>query len=120
MHEFFVVQNILKSVEEILKDYPGKRVDRMVLLIGKFSGIEVELLKEALSFFKKGTPLEKAEIVFEMEELKIRCRDCGKESIKEKLEMICPFCGGLNTEIISGDKMLLKRLELIDEESSEN
>jgi len=114
MHEYFVVQNILRTVEEFLKDYPGKRVTKAVFLIGKFSGIEPELLKTALDFFKKGSPLEDAEIVFEFEDLKIRCLDCGKTTVKEKWNLVCPFCGSFNTEVISGEEMFLKTLELED------
>ncbi len=112
MHEYFVVQNILRTVEDILKDYPGKRVAKVVLLIGKFSGVEPELLKSALEFFKKGSPLENAEIIFEFEDLKIECLDCGKTAVKEKWDMICPFCGSFNTKVVSGEDMFLKTLEL--------
>ncbi len=112
MHEFYVVQNIIKSVEECLQNYPGKRVAKVVLLIGKFSGVEPELLKTALDFFKKGSVLEEAEVVLEIEELKLRCLECGEEFIKEKWDLTCPKCGSLRTEVISGDQMLLKSLEL--------
>ena len=112
MHEFFIVQNILRTVEDLLKEYPGKKVTKAVFLIGKFSGVEPELLKTALDFFKKGSPLEDAEIVLELEDLKIKCLDCGKEAIKEKWDMICPFCGSFNTKVVSGEEMFLKTLEL--------
>jgi len=112
MHEYFIVQNILKTVEDVLRDYPGKKVTKAVLLIGKFSGVEPDLLKTALDFFKKGSPLEEAEIIIELEDLKIKCLDCGKETIKERWDIICPFCKSFNTQIISGEEMFLKTLEL--------
>ncbi len=112
MHEFFIVQNIIKTVEDIIQQYPGKKITKAVLLIGKFSGVEIDLLKTALDFFKKGSPLENAEIFIEIEDLKIKCLDCGKESIKDKWDISCPYCGSLNTKVISGEEMLLKSLEL--------
>ena len=112
MHEFFIVQNILRTVEDLLKEYPGKKVTKAVFLIGKFSGVEPELLKTALDFFKKGSPLEDAEIVLELEDLKIKCLDCGKEAVKEKWDITCPFCGSFNTKVVSGEEMFLKTLEL--------
>jgi hydrogenase nickel incorporation protein HypA/HybF len=113
MHEYFIVQNILKTVEDVLRDYPGKKVTKAVLLIGKFSGVEPDLLKTALDFFKKGSPLEEAEIIIELEDLKIKCLDCGKTSVKERWDIICPFCKSFNTQIISGEEMFLKTLELV-------
>jgi len=112
MHEFFVVQNVIRSVEEVLEKYPGKKVAKVVLLIGKFSGVEPELLKTALDFFKAGSVIKDAEVVIELEDLKIRCKSCGKESIKDKWDLSCPFCGSLDCEVIAGEEMLLKTLEL--------
>jgi len=113
MHEYFIVQNILKTIEDVLRDYPGKKVTKAVLLIGKFSGVEPDLLKTALDFFKKDSPLEEAEIIIELEDLKIKCLDCGKETVKERWDIICPFCKSFNTQIISGEEMFLKTLELV-------
>jgi len=112
MHEFFIVQNILRTVEDLLKEYPDKKVTKAIFLIGKFSGVEPELLKTALEFFKKESSLKEAEIVLELEDLKIKCLDCGKETIKEKWDTICPFCGSFNTKVVSGEEMILKTLEL--------
>jgi len=112
MHEFFVVQNIIRSVEELMEQYPGKKVVKVVLLIGKFSGVEPDLLKTALDFFKKGSVISEAEVVIETEELKLRCNACGKEFVKDKWDLMCPFCNSLNTEVIAGDQMLLKSVEL--------
>lgn len=113
MHEFFVVQNIIRTVEKIIENYPNKKITKAVFLIGKFSGIEVELLKNALDFFKKETPLEEAEIVFEIEDLKIKCLNCGAETIKDKWNLICSSCGSANTEVIAGEELILKTLELV-------
>uniref|UniRef100_A0A7V4JP28 Hydrogenase maturation factor HypA n=1 Tax=Thermodesulfobacterium geofontis TaxID=1295609 RepID=A0A7V4JP28_9BACT len=113
MHEYFIVQNILKTVEDILRDYPGKKVTKAVFLIGKFSGVEPDLLKTALDFFKKDSPLEEAEIIIELEDLRIKCLDCGKEVVKERWNLICPFCKSFNTQILSGEEMFLKTLELV-------
>lgn len=115
MHEFSIVQNIITIVENQLQKYPGKKVSKMVLLIGKFSGVEIELLKTALEFFKEFSPLKDAEIVIETENLKIKCIECGKESIKDRWDIRCPYCGSFNTEVIAGEEMYLKTLELIDE-----
>jgi len=115
LHEFFIVQNIIRSVEECLAEYPGKRVEKVVLLIGKFSGVEIDLLKTALDFFKKGSVIENAEIVIETEDLKLKCNECGKEFVKDKWDMMCPYCGSLNTTVIAGQDMLLKTLELVED-----
>lgn len=114
MHEYFVVKSVLQVVEDIINKYPGKKIIKAVLLIGKFSGVEPELLKTALEFFKKGTPLEEAEIVIEIEDFKVRCKTCAREFSKDRWDLSCPYCESFNTEIVSGEELLLKSLELVD------
>ena len=114
MHEYFIVQNIIKTVENLIKEYPCKKITKAVILIGKFSGVEPDLLKTALEFFKKESPLEEAEIVLELEDLKIKCLECGVEMIKDRWDLTCSNCGSFNTKVISGEEMILKTLELED------
>jgi len=60
MHEFFIVQNILRTVEDLIKNYPGKKVTKTNFLIDKFSGVEPELLKNCFRIFqKRKSPLKK-------------------------------------------------------------
>jgi len=44
--------------------------------------------------------------------LKIKCLDCGKETIKEKWDITCPFCGFFNTKVVLEEEMILKTLKL--------
>ncbi|HAA83611.1 MULTISPECIES: hydrogenase maturation nickel metallochaperone HypA [Thermodesulfobacterium] len=116
MHEFFIVQNVIRTVEDLMVNHPKKKVVKAVLLIGRFSGVEPELLQTALDFFKQGSVLKDAEIVIEIEDLRMRCQKCQQEFSKEKWDLTCPFCGSFETEVLSGEEMLLKSLELVDED----
>ena len=49
----------------------------------------------------------------EIEDIAIKCRDCGKETVLgERLTRKCPHCGSLNTEIVRGQDLYLKSLEM--------
>jgi hydrogenase nickel incorporation protein HypA/HybF len=54
--------------------------------------------------------------VIEIEDLRMRCQKCQQEFSKEKWDLTCPFCGSFETEVLSGEEMLLKSLELVDED----
>ncbi|HIP42910.1 MAG TPA: hydrogenase maturation nickel metallochaperone HypA [Aquifex aeolicus] len=112
MHEFSIVQSLLALIEDYVKENNAKAVTKVVVSIGALSGIEPHLLEMAFNTFKEGTVAEKAQLVMEIEKLKLRCRDCGKEGEKEELNMLCPYCNSLNTEVIAGQDMFLKSLEL--------
>jgi len=112
MHEFSIVQSLLNLIEEYARENNAKRVTKVVVSVGVLSGVEPHLLEMAFNTFKEGTVAEKAELVMETEKLRIKCMECGKESEKEEMNVVCPKCGSLNTQIIAGQDMFLKSLEL--------
>ncbi|NPA14231.1 MAG: hydrogenase/urease nickel incorporation protein HypA [Aquificae bacterium] len=113
MHEFSIVSSLMNLIEDYARQYGAKKVTKVVVGVGRLSGIEPDLLQLAFDTFKEKTICEEAELVIEMEDLKIQCRDCGKTStMGEKLSRKCPNCGSLNTEIIGGQELYLKSLEM--------
>ena len=112
MHEFSIVQSLLALIEDYVRKNNAKAVTRVVVSIGVLSGVEPHLLEMAFNTFKEGTVAEKAQLVMEIEKLKLRCRNCGKEAEKEEVNMVCPHCNSLNTEVTTGQDMFLKSLEL--------
>ncbi len=88
------------------------RITKVVLSVGVLSGVEPHLLELAFNTFKEGTIADGASLVIEVERLRVKCQECGKEGEKEELSLFCPFCGSLNTEITGGQDMVLKSLEL--------
>ncbi len=112
MHEFSIVQSLLGIIESEARKNNAKKVTKVVLSIGVLSGVEPHLLRMAYETFKEGTLAEDSELVIEVEPLRVRCRDCGREGKKEELNLQCPHCGSLNTEVTGGEEMLLKSLEL--------
>ncbi len=120
MHEFSVVQSLLGLVEQYAKESGAHAVTKVVVQIGVLSGIEPHLLEIAFNTFKEGTVAQDAELVMEIEPLRLVCQDCGGEFSKEELSAVCPRCGSLNTEITGGEDMYLKSLEMeCDEEKAE-
>jgi len=116
MHEFSIVQNLLMLIEQTAQENNAKKVTKVVVQIGVLSGVEPHLLELAFNTFKEGTIAQDAELIMEIEKLRVKCRDCGTESEKEELNMLCPFCGSLNTSIVAGEDMYLKSLELETDE----
>jgi hydrogenase nickel incorporation protein HypA/HybF len=89
----------------------------VVVGIGRLSGVEPDLLKIAFDTFKEKTICEDAELVMEIENIAIKCNDCGKETdLGERLTRKCPHCGSLNTTIVRGQDLYLKRLEMETED----
>ena len=100
-------------IEEQARIHNAKKVTKVVVGIGRLSGVEPDLLKIAFDTFKEKTICEEATLEMEIEDIAIRCRNCGKETtLGERLSRKCPHCGSLNTEIVRGQDLYLKSLEM--------
>ncbi len=112
MHEYSVVQALLKQVEDIAKENEAQKVSKIVVKIGVMSGIEAHLLEIAFNTFKEKTICDNAKFVMNIQPLIITCRDCNKESQLEKIHYCCQKCQSTNVEVTDGEDMFLMSLEM--------
>nr|VFK44864.1 MAG: hydrogenase nickel incorporation protein HypA/HybF [Candidatus Kentron sp. TC] len=112
MHEFSVCQALIRQIESIAENHDAKAVKRIVLQIGPLSGIEIPLLEQAFPFVATGTLAEMATLVIEPTSVVVRCRVCGAENETQPNRLSCAACGDIRTRLISGDQMMLMRLEM--------
>ncbi|RLA81598.1 MAG: hydrogenase maturation nickel metallochaperone HypA [Epsilonproteobacteria bacterium] len=112
MHEYSIVQSLIESSQEYVKENDATKVTKMVVKIGVLSGVEPDLLKVAFDTFKEDTPCEECEIILNIQKIKILCSSCKKESILEKNEFKCPYCDTCEIKVLDGEEMYLMQLEL--------
>ncbi len=112
MHEFSVVQSLMGLIEKNASENNAKSVSRVVVKIGKLSGIEPHLLKMAFDTFKEKTICENAQLEMIIQDVVALCEDCKNEFIVEDNRFVCPTCNGFNLKILDGEDMYLMSLEL--------
>jgi len=112
MHEYSIVQSLLDSCEENAKQNDAVKVTKVVVKIGVMSGVEPHLLQIAFDTFKEGSICHNAEFIMNIQEIRVLCNSCSKESELKKLEYLCPECGSEELNIIDGEEMYLMQLEL--------
>ncbi|RUM50428.1 MAG: hydrogenase maturation nickel metallochaperone HypA [Hydrogenothermus sp.] len=112
MHEFSVVQSLLDLIEKHALENKAKSVSKVIIKIGKMSGIEPHLLKIAFDTFKEKTICENAKLEMIIQDVIAKCEDCNKDFTVENNKFICPFCNGYNLQILDGEDMYLMSLEL--------
>ncbi len=111
MHEFSLIDNLLEIVKERVNEKAGRRVTKIFLKVGTFSGAVPELLDSAFQFLKKNTIAEDAELFIELEKARVKCRRCQQVYESEDMDLICPYCGVWGGEVLSGEGILLERIE---------
>ena len=120
MHELSVCYAMLDEVERIALENCASRVTRIIVKIGPLSGVESDLLRRAYPLAAAGTIAQRAELEIERADIIIRCSECGVESHAAPNRLLCASCGGFQTRVVSGDEMILQRVELADLVRSSN
>jgi len=102
----------MTQVETIASDNHASRVTAIHLGVGPLSGVEGELLKNAYPLASANTVAEGAELLIKSMPVCVFCTRCEKESEVKPNHLVCGHCGDWRTQLISGDELLLVRLEL--------
>ena len=112
MHELSLCEDLMDQVLTIAKAHHAEKVVRIIVRIGPLSGIEPLLLESAFSISRAGTLAEEAEFLTEVLPIHVLCNSCGVESEAVVNNLVCGSCGGYNTKLLSGDELILARVEI--------
>jgi len=112
VHELSLCQDLLDQVTAIAKTHHAEKVVRIIVRIGPLSGVEANLLECAFSISCVGTLAEAAELLLEAQPVRVMCNACALESDATVNNLVCRHCGGYCTRLLSGDELILARVEL--------
>ena len=108
MHELGITQNIVSIVSEYAE---GKKVQRLLLEVGKLSAIMPDSIQFCFDICSQGTVLEKAKLeILETPGLAVCCQ-CGTEITLEKPFGKCN-CGSTQLNLIAGEELKIKEIEV--------
>ena len=116
MHEMGIANSILDGVAAELRRRPGVRPLKVGVRVGELAGIDPDALRFAFEALTIDTPLAGLELDIEFRASRSRCRDCGHEFEVLNYELLCPACGSLSTDRISGDELEFAYLEIEEPE----
>lgn len=109
MHELSLTISLLELVAEEAR---GRRVQWVVVEIGKLSGVVPDAVRFAFDVCIKGTVAEGAALSIVETPGRGRCNVCGMESPLESVIGACP-CGSVDLALVSGQELRLRELEVV-------
>lgn len=112
MHELAVSQDIITQVEKIAQEHKAVAIHQIIIEIGPLSGVEPALLEAAFPIACAGTLAEGAKLEINEIPVKVKCNNCQKTSTASTNDLTCQHCGNWQTQLVSGDEMLLRRIEM--------
>ena len=113
MHEHGIGRELWQVIEEKAKQNNLTKITKIIIVIGKASGIEKELLVHTMKdHIIPNTFASSAELEFIDEELVAQCNICREIIDTSKMEtMFCPKCGSSDIIILSGNDCFVKSIE---------
>ena len=113
MHELAIAEAIVAIAE---RHAAGRRVARVEVAVGHLRQVVPSALEFAFELVAQGTRLDGAELALVEMPAAGRCRDCGIESQLDGFPLTCPRCGGWDVGITAGEELLVRSLDLEEEE----
>ena len=110
MHELGITQEVVAIAAEHAR---GRRVARVVLEVGKLSGVLPDAVRFCFGPCAEGTAVEGATLEIVETPGRARCRTCGGEVPLDRPFGQCE-CGSTDLEWLAGDELRVRELELAD------
>jgi hydrogenase nickel incorporation protein HypA/HybF len=115
VHELSVTQSIVDSVLEEMSDRGLERIGAVHLKLGRMTTFVPDCVKFYYDALTADTPLAGSDLVIEEIDVTGRCNGCGAGLEFEEPFFVCPECGSVDIEILSGREILIDALEVPDE-----
>lgn len=111
MHELGIVYEVVKVVDEVVKENNIKKVEKIILEVGQLSMAIPRFLEECYPAAVDGTDYEETKLEIEILTAEAQCQHCGNIYAVVDENKVCPKC---KTEgqyhIISGQEFNIKEI----------
>jgi len=112
MHELAICQALLDEVAVIAEARQAIAVTDIHVGIGPLSGAEADLLQAAFPLAAAGTIAKASSLHLRRTSIRVRCAACGAETRAKANRLLCGKCNDWRTSLISGDELILERVEM--------
>ena len=112
MHEMSIAKNMIDIIENEMRRHNAKVLRSVHVNVGRFSSIVPEALSFCFEIMTKDTDIDGARLVIDIIPLMGRCVSCNKEFEITDYSFLCPFCGGIKVDTISGQELSVVGIEV--------
>ncbi len=112
MHEMSLCEGVLQVLLTEAEKQCFSKINRVWLEIGELSGVEPEAMRFCFDVVMKDSLAENAELNIINLPGSAWCMYCAKNiQVKQRYDE-CPDCGSYQLQIVGGDEMKIKELEV--------
>ncbi|MBU0744427.1 MAG: hydrogenase maturation nickel metallochaperone HypA [Gammaproteobacteria bacterium] len=111
MHELKIIQDIFPMLEKVAKDNHLKSINKVTLGVGKLRQVQTDFLQFAFATVAKDTIAKGAELIIKIIPITVFCDSCKKQFNLEEHVYVCPKCGGVRLEILTGKEIIIESVD---------
>ncbi len=111
MHELSIAGAIVTIAIDAAGGRPVRKVE---VKVGYLRQVVVSSLVFSFELVARDTLAEGAELVIEPVPARVRCGDCGGETVIERFPLCCGACGSLAVAVVAGEELEVEWVELDD------
>ena len=119
MHEMSIVMRFVDIAKEYAIKNNAQKVYKVVLQIGELTGVVPSYLQMFYPAVVEGTILEGSELVVEVVEGSVFCKNCGATYNPSKTDMKCPECKSEACDVIDGNHMFVSEIAIGETSATE-
>ena len=113
MHEVSIMKSLFKTLTEKAIQVRAKRIHSITICVGRFSGIEPDLLRSAFMAISKETLAEGAQFKIINKPLQLECNHCGTMQLEDRhIPFECPKCGSSSVQFDPNDELMVENMEV--------
>jgi hydrogenase nickel incorporation protein HypA/HybF len=112
MHELALCQGVVDVLREQARTHRFDRVTAVRLEIGALSCVSAEAIEFCFSAVTRGTLAEGCRLDLLRIPGEAFCLDCSRPVPIAERHDACPHCGGLQLQLVRGDEMRIRDLEV--------
>ena len=121
MHELGLVNYVVEEVSKIAEEQNITKVSSVTLQFGEVSGIVSSYLLGYWKWYTKKFPLfDGSKLICEEIPAVTWCDDCKITYSTVTYGKTCPKCGNGNTWLIRGNEMMIKEIEVYEDDGPED
>jgi len=110
MHELGIVYEVIKVVDNFVKENELKRVEKIVLEIGQLSQAIPRFIKECYPAAVDNSPYENTELEIITITARGQCKNCNEIYNIIEHKKVCPKCKEKTFNLISGEEFNIKEV----------
>ncbi len=112
MHEMSLCEGVIQLIEQQADEQQFTSVNTVCLEIGTLAGVEIEAMRFSFDAIAKGTIADAAKLEIISVQGLAECPLCKQQTEVTARYDLCPQCGHYPLDILAGEEMRIKELEV--------